>query len=263
MQALTQIDPAVPALSPAPASEQTIPVFARWFGSWQISLNRRALDGPQLRSAYDRAAPQWAGTLDRLGVPRAYEALLREVFAAGESEPVGPDAWVLDAGVGTGALSLALARVARCPFRLNAVDISPEMLARAGDALKAAGLAVSLRRADVRALPFADDTFDMVLAGHVLEHLPDPPAALAEMARVLKPGGLLIACLTRRSMLGAYIQLKWRTHRVSGREAARWLAGAGLTHIGSHRAEGHALSRQLSLACVGRKPDRAPIYKYA
>jgi len=263
MQALIHTDPTDPALTRSPMPDQTIPVFTRWFGSWRISLSRRALNARQVRSAYDRAAPAWAGTLARLGVPDAYEALLRDVLASASADPLGPGARVLDAGVGTGALSLALARAAPHPFRLNAVDLSPEMLGRAWEALQAAGIEVALRQADARVLPFAGGTFDVVLAGHVLEHLPDPAVALAEMARVLKPGGLLIACLTRRSLPGTYIQLKWRTHRVSSREARQWLTGAGLVDVRCHRPEGHALSRKLSLACAGRKPADAGIYEYA
>ena len=52
--------------------------------------------------------------------------------------------------------------------------------------------------ADVRSLPYPDDTFDVVVAVEVLEHIPDPKAGLAEAMRVLKPGGYAITALPVR-----------------------------------------------------------------
>ena len=54
------------------SNDDTIPVLARWVGSWQISLRRRALSAPELTRSYDRAAAGWNRTLERLGVPGAY-----------------------------------------------------------------------------------------------------------------------------------------------------------------------------------------------
>lgn len=236
------------------AEDDTIPVLARWIGSWQISLRRRALSADALRHSYDRAAPGWGRTIDRLGVPHAYEAMLRRVLS--EDAPVVRETQrrVLDCGVGTGALACALARVLPDPFRLDAIDISPGMLDLAGARFRDLGIAATLRQGDVCRLPYDDATFDLVLTGHVLEHLADPRAALAEMVRVLKPGGRLIACLTRRSVLGIYVQVKWRTHRVTPAEAEGWLRATGLQDVRCPPVDAHALSRQLSLACIGRKP---------
>ncbi len=156
--------------------------------------------------------------------------------------------------MGTGALACAFARASPAPFTLDAVDLSAQMLERAGRNLRAAGVESSLRRADVRDLPYADGVFDLVLTGHVLEHLGDPRRALDEMTRVLKPGGLLVACLTRRSPLGAWVQLRWRTHRVTPAQAEGWLRASGLEGARCVSLEDHGVFRQLSVACVGRKP---------
>ncbi len=236
------------------AEDDTIPVLARWIGSWQISLRRRPLSAVELSRNYDRAAPDWGRTIDRLGVPHAYEAMLRRVLS--EDAPVVRKTRrrVLDCGVGTGALACALARVLPDPFRLDAIDISPRMLALAHGQFRDLGIEATLRQGDVCRLPYDNAAFDLVITGHVLEHLADPGAALAEMVRVLKPGGRLIACLTRRSALGIYVQLKWRTHRVTPAEAERWLRAAGLRDVDCPPVDAHAVSRQLSLACIGRKP---------
>lgn len=79
----------------------SIPVFARWFGSWQITVQRRALSVPQLTRRYDASANSWQRTVACFGFPAAFESLLRRV--AGADRP----ATVLDFGVGTGALSPA------------------------------------------------------------------------------------------------------------------------------------------------------------
>lgn len=156
---------------------ETIPVFARWFGSWRISVQRRALSGPELTRFYDSAAPRWSRTLDRLGFPDAHETLLRKVLRQ-ETPSVGnAQRRVLDCGVGTGALSCALARVSPDRFTLDAIDISPRMLERAGNRLRSCDLKATLRQGDVRKLPYGDGVFDLVMTAHVLEHLADPSVA--------------------------------------------------------------------------------------
>lgn len=236
--------------------EKTIPVFAWWLGSWRLSLQRRALSASQLTRTYDRAARRWSQKLDRLGFPAAYEALFRGVLSEDAPVATGSQLRVLDCGVGTGALSCALARALPAPFRLDAIDISPCMLVRARRRLRDTGLKVSLRHGDVRQPPYGTGVFDLVMTGHVLEHLADPSLALREMVRVLKPGGLFIACLTRRSPLGAWVHLKWRTHQVTPAEAESWLRDSGLENVHCRSFDHGALCQQLSVACVGRKPTR-------
>jgi len=91
---------------------------------------------------------------------------------------------VLDAGAGTGALSRRLTQVLPDVHPVL-VDISPGMLARAGDLHDPRAVA------SVGALPFADSTFDVVMSAWVIETVDSPSAAVAEMLRVLRPGGLL------------------------------------------------------------------------
>ena len=140
------------ALTPV---DHTIPVFARWFGSWQISVQRRALSVPELTRRYDESATDWHRAVDRLGFPAAYESLLRQ-FAGSEMPST-----VLDCGVGTGALSQALIRVLPAPFALTAVDVSPGMLEQAQNVLRGTNANVTLRQANAAALPYDNNTFDM------------------------------------------------------------------------------------------------------
>ncbi|RJO75393.1 MAG: class I SAM-dependent methyltransferase [Myxococcales bacterium] len=89
----------------------------------------------------------------------------------------------LEAGCGTG---LILERVARFAASAKGVDLSPGMLRKA----RARGLDVA--EADLCALPFADGTFDVVYSFKVLAHVPPIREALAELARVVRPGGHLV-----------------------------------------------------------------------
>ncbi|TGD93176.1 methyltransferase domain-containing protein [Methylobacterium nonmethylotrophicum] len=98
---------------------------------------------------------------------------------------------VLEAGSGVGAQTIPLLR--RNPgARLTCLDIAEASLAAARARITAAGLPPpDFWQGDLRALPFADATFDHAFVCFVLEHLPEPAAALAELRRVLRPGGSL------------------------------------------------------------------------
>src|SRR6266571_199560 len=76
--------------------------------------------------------------------------------------------------------------------RLTGIDFSPAMLAVAGDRARALGLAVDLREGDAQALTFPDGSFDTVVCTFSLCAIPDERQAIAEMRRVLRPGGRLL-----------------------------------------------------------------------
>ena len=236
-----------------PDDRDPIPVFARWLGSWRVSVHRRGLSAPQLARSYDRVAATWDRTLARLAYPGGYESLLGRVLAK-RWPSGGPERLrVLDAGAGTGEFACALARAATKPVAVEAVDISARMLERAGERMGRAGLDFTLRQADARRLPYDDDTFDVAMTAHLLEHLPDPRVALAEIVRVTRPGGLIVACLTRRSALGFCIHLKWRTHMVTPALAEAWFEEAGVRDPRCLSAHHPWFLRHMSIACAGTK----------
>ncbi len=101
----------------------------------------------------------------------------------------GNGASILEIGIGSGRIALP---VAAAGADVIGIDVSGGMLATARERAKEAGLPLWLIKADAQALPFADGVFDAVLAVHVLHLLPDWRAALAEMVRVVKPGGAII-----------------------------------------------------------------------
>ncbi|CDO86305.1 SAM-dependent methyltransferase [Mycobacterium triplex] len=103
---------------------------------------------------------------------------------------IPPGGTVLDVGSGPGTVTASLARAAGKDGLALGVDISEAMLARA--VRNEAGPHVGFIRADAQRLPLRDDTIDAVVSMAVLQLVPDPAAALAEMARVLRPGGRLV-----------------------------------------------------------------------
>ncbi len=112
---------------------------------------------------------------------------------------------VLEVGVGTG---LAL------PFydpalAVTGIDYSAEMLAKAEEKVDRLGLRhVVLRQMDARSLDFPDASFDMVAAMHILSVVPEPERVMAEIARVLKPGGEVVVTnhFARRNGVLAWLE---------------------------------------------------------
>ena len=104
---------------------------------------------------------------------------------------LAPGQRLLDVGCGPGTITLDLAgRVA--PGYTVGVDREADVVAEARRRLGARPIAdVEFRTADAYALEFDDESFDVVHAHQLLQHLTDPVAALAEMRRVLRPGGVL------------------------------------------------------------------------
>ena len=104
------------------------------------------------------------------------------------SSLIGPDDTVLECACGTGLLSAVIAEKCR---QLTATDFSEKMLKKAEKNCRAFRN-ITYDQADITALPFADGSFDKVVAGNVIHLLDNPMTALSELNRVCKDGGMLI-----------------------------------------------------------------------
>ena len=118
---------------------------------------------------------------------------------------IPPGGTALDVGSGPGNVTASLARAAGPEGLALGVDISEPMLARAVRAQ--AGPQVGFLRADAQRLPFRDQTFDAVLSIAMLQLIPKPSAALAEMARVLRPGARMAVMVPTARRAGALTRL--------------------------------------------------------
>lgn len=138
------------------------------------------------RHGYDRtAAGMNAASRERLADVRAM--LL-------ERADVAPGQHVLDLCCGTGWLAIDAARAVAPGGRVTGVDLSAAMLELAEQNLREAGLDnVEFHQGDAEQLTLVDASVDRALCSNGLMHVPDPARALAEIARVLVPGGRLVA----------------------------------------------------------------------
>lgn len=128
---------------------------------------------------YARSGRRWA-----LGAELVYRPIAAELVAMSPHCLAGRV--VLDAGAGTGAASSALTAL---HARALALDLSPDMLAWNATARPPSAVA------DIRALPLASGSVDDAVAAFVLNHLTDPVPGLAELSRVTRPGGAVLAAV--------------------------------------------------------------------
>jgi SAM-dependent methyltransferase len=153
---------------------------------------------------------------------------------------------LLDIGAGPGTITADLARRV-APGRVTALEISEDALAITRAEIEKQGLdTVSFKVGDVHALDFPDDSFDVVHAHQVLQHVADPVAALREMRRVTRPGGLIAVRDSDYSAftwfpespgLDEWLALYRRVARgnggepVAGRRLLSWAHAAGCTDV--------------------------------
>ena len=135
----------------------------------------------KIAPSYDRLNHLLSLGIDKLWRKKALKGRM--------AEPCGE---VLDVACGTADLSIALVKAGAC--RVEGVDISEEMLSCGRSKVERSGLAgqISLRLGDVTALDYADGLFDMVTVSFGVRNFQQRGAGLAEMRRVLRPGGRLV-----------------------------------------------------------------------
>ena len=196
------------------------------FGFEEVPESEKA---GRVAEVFDRVADRYdlMNDLMSLGLHRAWKA-----FAIAIARP-RPGERVLDIAAGSGDLAAALERRVAPGGEVWITDVNRRMLSRGRDRLLDAGSLAPAVQCDAERLPFPERSFDCVTVGFGLRNMTHKDAALAEMARVLKPGGRLVvlefsrvrAPLARAYDLYSFKLLPWLGEKVAGDAAAyRYLA---------------------------------------
>lgn len=224
----------------------------------RIAADRSRLDALQQRRQ-NAAVRFFRDNAQRWDELRALHVADREIERAlAHHLPLGSRR-LLDIGTGTGRLLEVLAPKVE---QAVGVDQSREMLALARANLARAGLDnVEIRQGDMYALPFEADSFDVVTIHHVLHYADDPAAALAEAARVVRPGGtVLVVDFSPHDMVElkrehAHVHLGFADNQVQG-----WLKSAGLLSLEPIHFPGRRLMTGIwrGEREIARRPGQTP-----
>ena len=115
--------------------------------------------------------------------------------------------------------------------RLTGIDLTPEMLAKAGIRARSIGREIDLQEADALNLPFDESSFDTVVCTYTLCSVPDEAQAIAEMKRVLRPEGRLILVDHVRSTVKPLYWLQWIYEFVPSRTKGEYMTRRPALHV--------------------------------
>ena len=157
----------------------------------------------------------WAGLYDALvgSLTFGWTSALREMTVT--LALIQPGEKILDVGCGTGDLSIAAKKRAGPTAQVFGIDAAPEMVNVARRKVARKGVEVDFRVGLAEALDFPDGSFDVALSSLMMHHLPDDikVRALAEIRRVLKPGGrLLVLDFKRPTSLAQHLSTAIHGH---------------------------------------------------
>ena len=158
-------------------------------------------------SYYDRIARFYGLTFKVNGYGRSLDEYFKK-----HPLPVSRGHRILDAGCGTGLLTMALLRAIRFPVSITALDLSSTSVAAARKALYySAGRKrdVTFTQGNLLCLPFADESLDLVVTAGALEYVPLEDG-LNELARVIVPGGHLLHLPIHPGVAGKFLEILFR-----------------------------------------------------
>ncbi len=162
-------------------------------------------------SFYDRIANLYGFCFKVNGYGRSLDQ-----YFARHPLPISRGARILDAGCGTGLLTLAVMRTLRFPVNITALDLSARSVRAAKRAVgKSRGRRrdVTFTQGNVLSLPFSDNAFDLIVTSGALEYVPLEDG-FSEIARVIAPGGHLLYFPVRPSLISKFLEIlfRFRTH---------------------------------------------------
>ncbi|MEW6440991.1 MAG: class I SAM-dependent methyltransferase [bacterium] len=188
-------------------------------------------DAAQVRGFFDKVGPWFYEFFFTL---LGYRASLRH-FSRLNYPHLGLDrgARVLDAGIGSGFLTANLLRETPVRFTVTGLDFSLGMWIALKRWLRRLNLEnqVKFYLGDMRAMPFRNASFDLVVSSAAMEYLPEVDKGIAECCRVLRPGGRLLVITTRRTFIGKLIALLWRNATLEPARMAQHMRDGGIHHV--------------------------------
>jgi ubiquinone/menaquinone biosynthesis C-methylase UbiE len=155
------------------------------------------------RQHFDATSEYWHDIYFRSEAYTGYSLRKQHHFILQQAAQIEGTRHILDVGCGAGVTVVALAQAG---YTASGVDIAPRMIERAQQWAQHEGARCDFNVASARVLPYGDGQFDLVFALGLLSNVQDDRAVLAEMRRVLKPGGTLlvtVANLVALDMLAA------------------------------------------------------------
>jgi ubiquinone/menaquinone biosynthesis C-methylase UbiE len=160
-----------------------------------------------LREKRTKIVPEMEGAQARWyarlrGTPSQMATYRRDAAELTAGLPEG--AAVLEVAPGPGYLAVEIARLGR--FRVTGLDVSRTFVQIAGEYARREGVAVEFRHGDVAAMPFEPASFDLIVCQAAFKNFTRPDDALAEMHRVLRPGGRAVIQDLSREATGADIR---------------------------------------------------------
>jgi ubiquinone/menaquinone biosynthesis C-methylase UbiE len=158
-------------------------------------------------SYYDKIAAYYDLTFKLNGYGRSLDQ-----YFANHPLPVSRGARILDAGCGTGLLTLALLRTLHFPVSITALDLSATSISAARKAVaESPGRTrdVTFTEGNLLSLPFADNSLDLVVTSGALEYVP-LGEGMAELSRVISPGGHLLHIPCRPSPATTFLEILFR-----------------------------------------------------
>src|SRR6266576_6901033 len=180
-------------------------------------------DEARAGSYYDKIAAFYDLTFKLNGYGRSLDQ-----YFSNHPLPVSRGARVLDAGCGTGLLTLALLRNLRFPVNITALDLSATSISAAKKALdESAGRTrdVTFTEGNLLSLPFSDNSLDLVVTSGALEYVP-LDEGMTEIARVIAPGGHMLHIPCRPSPATTFLEILFRFKSHPRKEI--------LSHTGKH-----------------------------
>lgn len=210
------------------------------FGFQQVEISEKA---QKVAGVFDSVAPKYdlMNDLMSAGMHRAWKAFTIAISGVRKGERV------LDVASGSGDLASAFARRVGAEGQVWITDINRAMLARGRDRLLDEGHALPLAQCDAEKLPFRTDSFDCISVAFGLRNMTHKDAALAEMHRVLKPGGRLLVLefsrvwqpLARAYDWYSFKVLPWLGSKIAGdADSYRYLAESIRMHPDQEQLKG-------------------------